>query len=45
MDKDGMLTIPDAPGLGISLDLDGIEKYTGMRFQPRKCTKVTSYFR
>jgi len=32
MDKDGMLTIPDAPGLGISLDLDAIEKYTGMRF-------------
>jgi L-alanine-DL-glutamate epimerase-like enolase superfamily enzyme len=44
MDKDGMLTIPDAPGLGIPLNLDAIEKYTGMRFQPRMCTKVSSHF-
>jgi L-alanine-DL-glutamate epimerase-like enolase superfamily enzyme len=32
LDKDGMLTIPDTPGLGIALDLTTIEKHTGVRF-------------
>jgi L-alanine-DL-glutamate epimerase-like enolase superfamily enzyme len=32
LDKDGMLTIPDTPGLGIALDLTAIEKHTGVRF-------------
>jgi L-alanine-DL-glutamate epimerase-like enolase superfamily enzyme len=34
--QDGMLTIPDTPGLGIALDLDAIEKHTGVRFEQRK---------
>ncbi len=34
LDSDGMLRIPDAPGLGISLDFDAVEKYTGKRFGP-----------
>ena len=29
MDKDGMLAIPNSPGLGLELDSDLIEKYTG----------------
>jgi L-alanine-DL-glutamate epimerase-like enolase superfamily enzyme len=29
MDADGMLAIPDAPGLGLQLDADVIKKYTG----------------
>ncbi|MBV9081076.1 MAG: mandelate racemase/muconate lactonizing enzyme family protein [Acidobacteriaceae bacterium] len=33
LDPDGMLAIPDTPGLGISLDLDVVEKYTGERFR------------
>jgi D-galactarolactone cycloisomerase len=33
MDQDGMLTIPDTPGLGVVLNLDGIEKHTGTRFE------------
>src|SRR2546421_6493931 len=32
LDADGMLTIPNGPGLGISLNLDAVEKYTGERF-------------
>jgi L-alanine-DL-glutamate epimerase-like enolase superfamily enzyme len=32
-DKDGMLPIPERPGLGVSLDLDAVEKYTGKRFR------------
>jgi L-alanine-DL-glutamate epimerase-like enolase superfamily enzyme len=31
LDESGMLQVPDAPGLGISLDLDAVEKYTGER--------------
>ena len=34
LDPDGMLPIPESPGLGISLDLDEVEKYTGVRFDP-----------
>ena len=29
LDADGMLPIPSAPGLGLELDLDAVEKYTG----------------
>lgn len=31
LDSEGMLAIPELPGLGISLDPDAIERYTGMR--------------
>lgn len=33
LDEGGMLPIPERPGLGVSLDLDAVEKYTGKRFQ------------
>ena len=32
LDADGMLPVPDAPGLGIALDLDAVERHTGERF-------------
>jgi D-galactarolactone cycloisomerase len=32
LDGEGMLPIPDEPGLGISLNLEAVEKYTGVRF-------------
>jgi D-galactarolactone cycloisomerase len=32
LDADGMLPIPAGPGLGVSLDLDAVEKHTGVRF-------------
>lgn len=32
LDRDGMLAIPTGPGLGISLNLDAVEKHTGQRF-------------
>ena len=33
LDADGMLPVPDAPGLGLELDLDALRKYTrGERF-------------
>jgi D-galactarolactone cycloisomerase len=32
LDAHGYLEIPDGPGLGITLDLDAIEKHTGKRF-------------
>ncbi|HEY6989986.1 MAG TPA: mandelate racemase/muconate lactonizing enzyme family protein, partial [Bryobacteraceae bacterium] len=35
IDQDGMLAIPDTPGLGIALDLNAIEKHTGVRFEQR----------
>jgi D-galactarolactone cycloisomerase len=31
LDANGMLAIPDGPGLGITMNLDGVEKYTGQR--------------
>jgi D-galactarolactone cycloisomerase len=31
LDAEGMLAIPDAPGLGIRLNPDSVEKYTGKR--------------
>ena len=30
LDKDGMLPIPSAPGLGLELDRDAVKKYTGV---------------
>jgi D-galactarolactone cycloisomerase len=33
LDADGMLPIPDSPGLGISLNMDAVEKHTGERFR------------
>jgi D-galactarolactone cycloisomerase len=32
LDADGMLAVPDGPGLGISLNLDVVKKYTGVKF-------------
>ena len=32
LDAAGMLRIPDGPGRGISLDLDAVERHTGVRF-------------
>jgi L-alanine-DL-glutamate epimerase-like enolase superfamily enzyme len=32
LDADGYLGIPDGPGLGVSMNLDAVEKYTGKRF-------------
>jgi D-galactarolactone cycloisomerase len=29
LDREGMLPIPEAPGLGISLDMDAVARYTG----------------
>ena len=31
LDGDGLLAIPDGPGLGVSLDLDAVEKHTGQK--------------
>jgi L-alanine-DL-glutamate epimerase-like enolase superfamily enzyme len=31
LDADGMLTIPSSPGLGLELNLDAVEKYTGRK--------------
>jgi len=31
LDSDGMLAVPDGPGLGIDLDLDAVKKYTGLQ--------------
>ena len=33
LDADGMLPIPDGPGLGLALNPDAIEKHTGVRFR------------
>ena len=33
LDAEGLLRVPDGPGLGVSLDLDAIEKYTRVRFK------------
>jgi D-galactarolactone cycloisomerase len=32
LDSDGMLAIPSLPGLGVEIDLDAVEKHTGIRF-------------
>jgi D-galactarolactone cycloisomerase len=28
VDGDGMLAVPDAPGLGVEMNMDAVEKYT-----------------
>jgi L-alanine-DL-glutamate epimerase-like enolase superfamily enzyme len=33
IDADGMIPVPDGPGLGISLNMDAVEKHTGERFR------------
>jgi D-galactarolactone cycloisomerase len=33
LDADGMLPVPNGPGLGISLNTDAVEKHTGERFR------------
>jgi D-galactarolactone cycloisomerase len=33
LDSDGMLPVPSGPGLGISINLDKVEKYSGLRLQ------------
>ena len=33
LDSAGMLAIPTSPGLGVSLNLDAVEKYSGVSFQ------------
>jgi len=33
LDGEGMLPIPDRPGLGVSLNMDAVEKHTGERFR------------
>ncbi|MGB6723067.1 MAG: enolase C-terminal domain-like protein, partial [Terracidiphilus sp.] len=33
LDADGMLAVPDRPGLGIALNMDAVEKHTGERFR------------
>lgn len=34
LDEDGMLNIPDAPGLGLILDMDAVERYTDEKLLP-----------
>ncbi|HZQ56003.1 MAG TPA: mandelate racemase/muconate lactonizing enzyme family protein [Bryobacteraceae bacterium] len=34
LEEDGMLRVPNRPGLGISLDFDAVEKHTGVSFHP-----------
>ena len=34
LDSDGMLPVPAKPGLGVSINLDAVEKYTGLRLEP-----------
>jgi L-alanine-DL-glutamate epimerase-like enolase superfamily enzyme len=31
LDSEGMLRVPDRPGLGVSINMDAVEKYTGCR--------------
>jgi L-alanine-DL-glutamate epimerase-like enolase superfamily enzyme len=33
LDSDGMLPVPSGPGLGISINLDTVEKYSGLRLE------------
>ena len=35
LDPEGMLHVPDGAGLGVSLNLDAVEKYTGEHFSPK----------
>jgi L-alanine-DL-glutamate epimerase-like enolase superfamily enzyme len=36
LDEDGMLPVPDGPGLGVSLDFDCLEKHTGISISPKE---------
>jgi len=36
LDEDGMLRVPDGPGLGISLDFDSLERHTGANISPKE---------
>ncbi len=38
LDADGMLAIPDGPGLGVALDMDAVEKHTGERFRTARAS-------
>lgn len=33
LDSEGMLGIPDGPGLGVSLNMNAVERYTGLRYE------------
>lgn len=33
LDAEGMLGIPQAPGLGVSLNMEAVERHTGMRYE------------
>lgn len=33
LDQNGMLAIPEVPGMGITLNFDAVEKFTGVRFK------------
>jgi len=33
LDSEGMLPVPDGPGLGVSLNMDAVERHTGERFR------------
>jgi L-alanine-DL-glutamate epimerase-like enolase superfamily enzyme len=33
LDPEGMLRIPEGPGLGVSLNMDAVERYTGVRYE------------
>lgn len=33
LDADGMLPVPSRPGLGVDLDLDAVERHTGVKFE------------
>jgi L-alanine-DL-glutamate epimerase-like enolase superfamily enzyme len=33
LDRDGMLAIPSAPGLGIEIDTDAVQRYSGAEVQ------------
>ena len=33
LDSEGMLRIPDGPGLGVPLNMDAVERYTGVRYE------------
>jgi L-alanine-DL-glutamate epimerase-like enolase superfamily enzyme len=37
LDQDGMLSIPEVPGLGLSLDLDAVARYTDGAFGCLTC--------
>ena len=38
LDAEGMLCIPDGPGLGVALNMDAVEKHTGERFRAARAS-------